>query len=111
MTKTESHCVQCDLPCIYEACPNYSVEVHYCDSKGCHEYAAYENNGTETCDDCTEKILEDIFSKLSFEEKVKLFNWENENVSPDDVETEFQYMSVSDKIELLDLQDDFTKIE
>ena len=47
----ESDCVGCVLPCIYEACPHYQVEVHYCDECG-YEDTLYETDWGELCEDC-----------------------------------------------------------
>ena len=47
----ESDCVGCELPCIYEACPHYQVEVHYCDECG-YEDILYETDWGELCKDC-----------------------------------------------------------
>ena len=50
MIRIENHCVCCELPCIYDACPYYRVEVHYCGScgKACTGEA-------ELCEECAVK--------------------------------------------------------
>lgn len=61
MVIIENHCVDCDRPCIGDACPNRNVEVHYCDK--CDEELAlkdiYEVDGEELCLSC----LKECFKK------------------------------------------------
>ena len=57
MKYTESACVNCDLPCIYNACPNYEVTIYKCDSCGEENVALYELNGLELCIECVKKQL------------------------------------------------------
>lgn len=59
MIRYESGCVECGLPCRYEACPNYKVRVLECDS--CHEESdkLYIGvSGRELCAECALKELE-----------------------------------------------------
>ena len=51
MKKIESDCVQCDLPCIYSACPHYQKTHYYCDECD-NEDVLYEFNGEELCKEC-----------------------------------------------------------
>ena len=53
MIRIENHCVCCEKPCIYEACPYYRTEVHYCDKCG-----VYTDEG-ELCRDCAEKEVDE----------------------------------------------------
>lgn len=67
MVKYESRCVSCDKPCIYECCPYYRVEVHYCDK--CREEADYIIDGDDFCEDCAEEYLTRFFKELSLKDK------------------------------------------
>ena len=49
MTRIENHCVCCERYCIYEACPYYRTEVHYCDK--CGEPAVVCTDGIDLCRD------------------------------------------------------------
>lgn len=68
--KTESKCVDCQLPCLKQGCPYYQVEVAYCDN--CNSEADYEVDGEDLCKDCTESLLNECFNDLSIEERAKL---------------------------------------
>ena len=52
--KIESRCVDCGLPCKGDSCPNYNVEVCYCDK--CKQELSfdevYECDGMDVCEDC-----------------------------------------------------------
>ncbi len=56
MQKTTSECVQCDMPCLGRACPNYSVTRYYCDKCGAEETLYHTEDG-DLCADC---ILENL---------------------------------------------------
>lgn len=60
MIVVESECVDCDLPCIYEACPYYRVARYYCDK--CHDEVddLYAWGNEELCADCVLKQLEKV---------------------------------------------------
>lgn len=60
MIVIESECVDCDLPCIYDACPYYRVLRYYCDE--CHEEVdeLYVCGNDELCKDCALKQLEKV---------------------------------------------------
>lgn len=64
MTKMESDCVECGLPCLGRTCPHYKVQNHYCDKCKADEYAYYEIDGDEYCEsharDYVQEILEDM---------------------------------------------------
>lgn len=60
MVRTESDCVDCGLPCIYESCPHYKVVVYECDDCGHEVYKLYYYDGQELCIDCIEKRLERV---------------------------------------------------
>ncbi len=55
MVRTESGCVDCGLPCLHGACPNYRVLVFECDR--CHDEVdeLYEVDGEDLCEYCLKK--------------------------------------------------------
>ena len=53
--KIESRCVDCGFPCRGNACPNYKVQVNYCDVCG-SEGAKYSLDGDDMCEECAETI-------------------------------------------------------
>lgn len=57
MKKTESECVQCGMPCVGRACPNYEVTRYYCDKCRAEE-TLYEYEGKELCKECLLKNFE-----------------------------------------------------
>ena len=59
MIAIESDCVDCDLPCIYEACRHYRTVHYYCDKCG-EEDIIYEFNDEQLCLDCILKKLERV---------------------------------------------------
>lgn len=67
MTKTENKCVTCDLPCIYDSCHYYNVEVHYCDM--CNREADYNIDNEDFCEECANKMLTNVFEDLSVTDK------------------------------------------
>lgn len=61
MRKTESECVQCGMPCIGKACPNFDVTRYYCDNPKCRaEETLYEYEGEELCGECLLKKFEKV---------------------------------------------------
>lgn len=70
--KIESRCVDCGLPCKYNACPYYKVEVVYCDD--CGEEAEYELYDKDYCQACAENMLQAEFDCMSTEEKAACLN-------------------------------------
>lgn len=61
MIKTENKCVSCDLPCLYESCSYYNVEVHYCDV--CGYEAEYNIDNEDFCEECARTMLKNVFSE------------------------------------------------
>ena len=57
MKYTESDCVDCGLPCLYDACPHYSVTRYKCDECGEEDVTLYELDCVELCIDCVKKRL------------------------------------------------------
>ena len=52
-----NECVDCGLPCLYNACPYYRVEHFYCDF--CKEETRlYHYDGLEICGECLLKEFE-----------------------------------------------------
>lgn len=59
MIKFENECVGCDWPCIYEACPYWSVARTYCDE--CEEdNQLYWFDNQQLCLSCIEARLERV---------------------------------------------------
>lgn len=59
MTRTESECVKCGMPCLLDACPNYRVTRYYCDECGTEE-KLYKHDGKELCKDCLAEEFEKV---------------------------------------------------
>ena len=57
MKYIDSDCVNCDLPCIYDACPYYRVIRYKCDICGEEDVTLYELDGQEICIECVAKQL------------------------------------------------------
>lgn len=72
MTKIESRCVDCQLPCIGSDCKYYRVKVTCCDS--CGEEANYNMDGEDCCEECVKEYLQEQFDNLSVSEKARLLN-------------------------------------
>ena len=60
MIKIESDCVDCGLPCRYEACPHYKYVIYECDCCGEQEDNLYLFDGQELCIYCVEDKLERV---------------------------------------------------
>lgn len=61
MIAIESDCVDCQLPCIYEACPHYRVVRYYCDKCKCEADDIYEFiDGEQLCIECILEQLERV---------------------------------------------------
>ena len=60
MIRVESECVDCGLPCIYDACPHYKVIIYECDSCGDEAFDLYHFDGQQLCIDCIEHRLERV---------------------------------------------------
>ncbi|MGN0246518.1 MAG: hypothetical protein ACI4DK_11245 [Lachnospiraceae bacterium] len=59
MKTVESDCVDCGLPCLYEACPHYRVTRYLCDE--CEEeQPLYYFDGRELCGCCILESLEKV---------------------------------------------------
>lgn len=69
MTKIETKCMICGLPCTHEACPYYNVEVHYCDI--CGYEADYCIDDEDLCEECAEKMLINVFKDKSLSDQAK----------------------------------------
>jgi hypothetical protein len=55
-----SECCDCDLPCIFEACPYYKVVYYVCDKCGETVDDLYYFDGEQLCVDCILKQLEKV---------------------------------------------------
>ena len=61
MTRYESDCVSCGLPCLGTACPHYRVLVMTCDRCGEEtDTLYYGRSGDELCAGCALKELEKV---------------------------------------------------
>lgn len=60
MTREESGCVRCGLPCIGEACPNWRVTLYICDICGEEQDELYYFDGREMCADCVLNRLDKV---------------------------------------------------
>ena len=60
MTRKESGCVRCGLPCIGDACPNYRVTRLICDICGEEPEELYCFDGEELCAECVLKRLDKV---------------------------------------------------
>lgn len=59
MIRIESECVDCELPCVYNACPYYKVARLYCDECG-EEADLWKFDGEELCVCCILQQLEPV---------------------------------------------------
>lgn len=71
MLEYEDHCVGCppEIGCLGTSCPNINVPTYYCDD--CKNYAQYNIDGDDLCENCAEKYLKERFNDLSIEEMAK----------------------------------------
>jgi hypothetical protein len=60
MIRVESDCVDCGLPCQYEACPHYKVVRYICDDCDYEVDDLFLFDGQELCIDCVEPRLERV---------------------------------------------------
>lgn len=71
MIKYENQCVNCGLPCIYEACRYYKVPVCYCDACD-EEYAEYKVEDEDLCEYCVRNLCRELFNDLSLKEQAEI---------------------------------------
>ena len=57
MKYTDTGCVDCQLPCLKQSCPNFEVTHYRCDECGEEDITLYEFDGQELCVDCVVKQL------------------------------------------------------
>jgi hypothetical protein len=60
MISVESDCVDCGLPCIYNACPHYKAIRYICDSCNDEVNDLFLFDGQELCINCIEHKLERV---------------------------------------------------
>lgn len=60
MIVASNECVDCGLPCLYTACPYFSVIRYYCDICDTEVEDLWYFNGLECCQDCILKQLEKV---------------------------------------------------
>lgn len=77
--KIESRCVDCGFPCRGNMCPNYKVQVNYCDVCG-SEGAKYCLDGDDVCEECAETIIMDAFKELMLSERAKVVGIDLEKI-------------------------------
>ena len=53
----EDQCVDCELPCLGNSCPNRNVPIWYCDECGDEGVDLYEVDGKEVCAKCALQML------------------------------------------------------
>lgn len=71
MIKKQCDCVDCDLPCIKEACPYYKSEIVVCDE--CGNYAEYSFfDEKDLCESCAHQYLSESWDESSIEEKAEM---------------------------------------
>jgi hypothetical protein len=66
----ENNCVDCQLPCIN--CGRKHQEVVKCDQGRCDNYASYNVDGEDYCDECLEDFLLKCFKELPIDEKIEV---------------------------------------
>lgn len=77
MTRYESGCVNCGLPCWGKACPNYRVKTMICDT--CKDEAEYTIEGEDFCKSCAKQyLLQVIKDNYSVEELCEILDMEYE---------------------------------
>ena len=60
MIVVDNECVDCGLPCMYEACPYYKVVRFYCDCCTEEQLNLWHFDGQELCQDCILKHLDKV---------------------------------------------------
>lgn len=65
----ESDCVDCGQPCIYEACPHYSVVRRHCDT--CGEEAEYIFDNEDFCRKCLNELFDRIWNDMGLYDKAE----------------------------------------
>ena len=79
MIKTESACVDCQLPCLGNSCPLINVECLVCDECG-EEPVDCSIDGRDLCKNCAYEFLEDCFNQLTYPEKSKILGLDYKNL-------------------------------
>lgn len=75
MIKYKNECVGCPMGCVGSSCVNHRVMHTYCDNCGTEASLYSFNDDTEhLCEKCMEKELNDIWNKLSFKDKLEIFD-------------------------------------
>jgi hypothetical protein len=60
MIRVESDCVDCGLPCLYEACPHYKAIRYICDCCDNETDDLFLLDDQELCIDCIKHKLERV---------------------------------------------------
>lgn len=74
----EDKCVDCDLPCILNSCPYHKKEIYQCDY--CNYEAVYKYDGEDYCEECMERLLQDIFDESNIMDKAKMLGIEIQKI-------------------------------
>lgn len=70
MLITENNCVGCPQGCVN--CGRKRQEVIKCDGEKCDNYAKYQTDDGDYCEDCLEQLLNLSFNELSLNEKIEI---------------------------------------
>jgi hypothetical protein len=79
MLKYEDYCVSCppEMGCLGSSCPNRNVAVYYCDT--CDDYAAYQLDGEDYCEECAEKYLVSLYDNPEDCEELDIYEMAEDN--------------------------------
>ena len=67
-----------EMPCIHEACPHYRIKAYCCDKCKDDTPAVVEWEGEHFCESCLHEELDKAFSELSISEKIELLALDDE---------------------------------
>ncbi len=60
LISVDNECVDCGLPCMYEACPYYKVVRFYCDGCDEEQFNLWHFDGQELCQECILNRLDKV---------------------------------------------------
>jgi hypothetical protein len=60
MITQKSGCIECGMPCLYQACRHYKVDVYICDMCGEEVDKLYNYDDKQACADCILKDLGEV---------------------------------------------------
>lgn len=81
MLEYEDYCVDCpsELGCMGSSCPNRNVAVYYCDSPRCGNYADYQLDGDDYCEDCALEYLQSLYKDPEDCEMLDIYEMAEDN--------------------------------